>query len=111
MRTYGRDSTGTWVQVATDAATGDNSNVWFTTLLQNLLLNQGESPFYSKNGIPALQSVRTQMFPTIAVNSVQSYFAPYFSSLIITRNPATYPSYSVSAVTLQGSPISATIAY
>jgi len=110
MRTYGRDSTGTWVEIST-TGTGDNSNVWFTTLLQNLLLNQQESPFYANNGIPAQPSVVTQMFPNTAVVAVQTYFAQYFSSLIITRNPATYPSYTVNAVTLQGAPISTTIAY
>lgn len=107
MRTWGRVGQvngvgGTWQEVTT-APNGDNSMVYLTTLIQNLRLNLGESPFYANNGIPAYQSVMTQIAPDFYVSRIQQQFAPYFASLQIKRVPGTaQPTYNVTAVTLYG---------
>ena len=61
MRTWGRDSTGAWIEIT------ETGRVWFATLVQTLRLGQGESPFYGGYGIPAAQSVITQIAPDAAV--------------------------------------------
>lgn len=100
MRTYGKDQSGNW-QLITEP-----SYIWLATLIQNLRLIQGESPFYSTAGIPAYQSVQTQIAPDIAVNNIQSQFAPYFSSLVISKVPnQSNPTYNVSAVLPNGTVI------
>lgn len=97
MRTYGKDQSGKWQLVT------ETSYIWLTTLIQNLRLIQGESPFYSTAGIPAYQSIQTQIAPDIAVNNIQSQFAQYFSSLVISKVSGTsQPTYNVSAVFLNG---------
>jgi hypothetical protein len=108
MRTWGRmDNEGTWVEVATDDQ-GNNDSVWLTTLAQTLLLNRGESPFFGDRGIPAQQSVITQLLPDYYVTLTQQQFAPYFASLIINRRPGTGsgannpPMYDVNVVTNNG---------
>ena len=122
MRTWARVFPGPadsfdpyWIEISTIAATGDNSQVWFTTLCQTLLLNLGESPFYANAGIPAQQSVVQQVFPDYYVMLVQQQFAPYFASLIISRLPISQdnqnPTYQVTAVAKTGATISATVAY
>lgn len=104
MRTWGRINGGvngvggTWVEVTTDA-NGDNSNVWLTTLCQTLLLNLGESPFWASYGIPAQQSIVTQVFPDFYAARTQSQFAQYFASLTIQRVLGSFPPvYNVRAV-------------
>lgn len=97
MRTYGRitntDGSQTWVIVQTDAE-GFNDNVYLTTLCQCLKLNLGESPFFANYGIPAQQSVVTQVFPDFYAAQTQQQFAPQFASLVIQRvqgsNPPVY---------------------
>ena len=102
MRTWGRvQNEGTWVEVTTDA-NGFDDAVWLTTLAQVLLLNLGESPFFAGYGIPAQQSVVTQIFPDYYVLQTQNLFAQYFASLIINREPGPEPVYSVQVVTQQG---------
>jgi hypothetical protein len=113
VRTYGRvtDELGNkrWVVVTTDA-NGFNDEVYLTTLAQCLKLNLGESPFFSNYGLPAHESVVTQVFPTFYVMRTQQQFAPFFASLIITQVPgvaadkfhAPGPTYNVKAVTHQG---------
>lgn len=106
MRTYGRitnpDGSRKWVVVSTDA-NGNNDMVWLTTLVQTLLLNLGESPFFAQYGIPAQQSVMQQVFPDYYVALTQQAFAPYFASLLISKVPgATVPSYQVNVTTHQG---------
>jgi len=113
LRTYGRitnpDGSKTWQMVQTDA-NGNNDAVWITTLMQCLLLNLKESPFFTNYGIPAQASVLTQMFPDYYVNQLQSQFAQYFASLIIAKIPnLTTPSYGISIITNSGATISATI--
>lgn len=114
MRSYGRvtnpDGSKTWVEVTTDS-NGYNDNVYLTTLAQCLKLNLGESPFYANYGIPAQQSVVTQVFPDYYVSQTQSQFSPYFASLIINRVVGSYPPvYNATAVTHSGSIITSEIA-
>ena len=88
MRTYGRVAKNplyptqlTWVEVDTDSA-GFNDLVYLTTLAQVLKLNLNESPFFSNFGIPAQQSLITQVYPDYYVSFIQQQFAQYFTSLI-----------------------------
>ena len=103
-----------WVEVDTDP-NGYNDAVYLTTLIQCLLLNLNESPFYGNYGIPAQQSVITQVFPDYYVWQTQQQFSSYFNSLIIspipgaTVNGILTPVYQVSVVTHQGATIEATI--
>ena len=107
LRTYGRVGQvngigGTWVEVVTDA-NGYSDAVWLTTLAQCLKLNLGESPFWANYGIPAQQSVVTQVFPDYYAMQTQTQFAPYFATLVITRVPQSFPPvYTVYAVCHSG---------
>ena len=102
MRTWGRVG-GVWTEVSTDAQ-GNNDYVYITTLIQVLLLNLNESPFYADYGIPAQRSVVTQIFPDYYVVVTQKKFAPYFSSLQISKQSAPMPTYLINLVTKQGVP-------
>jgi len=116
MRTYGRTRnvlTGakTWWMVTTDS-NGYNDSVYLTTLAQVLKLNLGESPFFANYGIPAHQSVVTQIFPTFYMSRTQQQFAPYFASLILTSIPNAVdddlrpaPAYQINVLTNYGSRI------
>ena len=113
MRTWGRtyDELGnpTWVEVTTDA-NGYNDNVYLTSLSQALKLNLGESPFFGNYGIPAHQSVVTQVFPDFYAMQTQSQYAGYFSALSITRVPGSFPPvYNVKASAHSGAILTATI--
>lgn len=113
MRTYGRltnpDGSKTWVEVDTDA-NGFNDLVYLTTLAQVLKLNLGESPFFANYGIPAHQTVVTQVFPDYYVMQTQAQFAAYFASLSIIRVPGSFPpAYNATAVTHSGSVLTDTI--
>ena len=114
MRTYGRlppdPFTGyrQWVEVDTDAG-GYDDRVWFTTLLQVLQLEPGESPFYANYGVPSQASVITQLFPDFFVARTQQQFAGRFATLTITKQPyvdpitgAPAPYYDVRALTHLG---------
>lgn len=96
MRTWGRINGGvdgvggTWVKVETDAG-GFNDQVYYTTLCQVLKLGLNESPFFANYGIPAQQSVATQVFPDWYAMQTQTQFSAYFASLVITRIPGTNP--------------------
>lgn len=108
MRTYGR-ANGKWVEVATDAGGFDDA-VWVTTLVQCLLLNLGESPFYANYGIPSQQSVEQQVFPDYYVARTQQQFAPRFASLIVAKEQTQVkPVYRINIITHQGARIAATI--
>lgn len=107
MRTYGRVTnplTGvkTWQVVTTDA-NGFNDAVYLTTLIQVLLLNPGESPFYANYGIPAQQSLIQQFFPDFYVNRTQQQFAQFFGSLIVSKQESPDPYYTVNVITKAGS--------
>lgn len=108
LRTWGRDSNGQWIEVTTDS-NGNNDAVYLTTLIQNLKLNIGESPFFARNGIPAQQSVISQIFPDYWVSQIQNQFSGYFASLLISKLPTSvinhYPLYKINVLTHQGSSI------
>ena len=105
MRTYGKNSSGQWVE---DTETG---YIWLATLAQTLRLSENESPFYSNYGIPAHASVMTQVAPDAAVNRTQSQYAPYFSSLTVLRQPnTTTPTYNISAIFQNGTTIQSQVA-
>lgn len=105
MRTYGRitgdDGVKRWVEVTTDPQ-GFDDPVWLTTLVQVLLLNLGESPFYADWGIPAKPSVIQQVFPDFYVSRTQQRFSQYFPSVIISKLPLFNPTYRVAVTTNQG---------
>lgn len=110
MRVYGRtyDALGnyTWVEVQTNAE-GFNDDVYLTALAQDLKLNLGESPFYAGYGIPAQESIITQVYPDYYVMQAQAQYASYFSSLTIVRVPQSSPPvYNVTAITNRGAVLS-----
>jgi hypothetical protein len=113
MRTYGRDpDTGKWAVVETDA-NGDDTNVWITTLAQALKLIPGESPFFADYGIPAEDSIISQIYPDFYVARMQVQFAQYFSSLAISRGISAdgiTPLYKIDAVAKNGAILSRTAA-
>lgn len=122
MRVWGRvytvpatdPPTWTWVAVETDL-NGFNDLPMVTALVQVLKLSLGESPFYGDFGIPAIQSVMTQIFPDYYVALTQQRYALNFASLIITRRPddrtsirqLPVPTYDVKLVTHSGVHLSA----
>jgi hypothetical protein len=105
MRTYGRiknqDGSLKWVKIESDP-TGNFEYGYATTLVQCLKLSLGESPFYANYGIPAQRSVMQQVFPDFYVIVTQQQFAPYFTSLQITKVPSTTPTYNVNVITSKG---------
>ncbi len=101
MRTYGRVN-GQWVEVTSVGAPTEDY-VWITTLIQNLKLIVGESPFFANYGIPSEQSVIQQIAPDYYVSLTQQRFSQYFASLIITRIPEPItPTYRVNILTRAG---------
>ena len=65
---------------------------------------------FAANGIPAQQSVITQIYPDYYVAQLQQQFAQYFSSLQITKVQATSPTYKINAITLSGTVLNEVIA-
>lgn len=114
MRTYGRTPSNAgpnWIEVDSQS-NGDNSLVYLTTLCQVLLLNLGESPFYGNYGIPAVQSLMTQIYPDYYVAITQRQFAQYFASLTISRGvlaPNGDLVYNVAVTTKQGAQLGASV--
>lgn len=112
MRTWGRvysdPDTWTWVEVSTDDQ-GFNDYVYITTLVQTLLLNLGESPFYADYGIPAQPAVIQQIFPDFYVAMTQQQFAPFFAALTVAKVDAAYPSYRINITTQQGVRVNAEV--
>ena len=90
-----------WTEVTTDA-NGYDDAVWLTTLSQVLQLGLNESPIFGNYGIPAQQSVVTQVLPDYYVVQTQQYFADYFMALIVTRLNETEPSYAVNVTANPG---------
>jgi hypothetical protein len=105
MRIWGRNSAGQWVAVT------DPSYARLLQLEQTLRLNQGESPLNGSTGIPAQQSVNTQIAPDAAVARTVVAFQPYFASLTVKRdNTQANPTYRLRAVFLSGTVVEALIA-
>lgn len=116
MRVYGRipASPGApptlWVVIETDA-NGYNDNCYFTALCQAIKLNIGESPFSANTGIPQIQTIMTQVFPDYYMSQIQTQYAAYFASLVISRAPGSFPpQYNVQAVAHSGAILTTTIA-
>lgn len=110
MRIWGRinqanGSGGTWVAVTTDA-NGLNDAVRLTNLAQVLKLNLNEDPFYANYGIPAEQSVISQVQPDYYAVRTQQLFAGYFAALTISKVPAKpnqpKPTYNIAMTPNQG---------
>src|SRR5882724_907094 len=116
MRVYGRryDSAGrviprTWTVVETDAK-GNNDAVYVTALCQYLKLNLNESPRFAWAGIPARDAVAQQVPPDNYVAFAQQLFAPYFVSLIISRQPQSLtPTYNVNILTHTGASLALSV--
>jgi hypothetical protein len=108
-RTYNELGVATWVMVQTDA-NGFNDYVYATNLIQVLKLNLNESPFYSNYGIPAQQSVMTQLFPDYYTYQTQQQFRQYFVSLAVQKVASPTPTYDITAVTHAGTIIEESIA-
>lgn len=118
MRVWGRDydvnGNYVWKEVETDA-NGFNDAVYVTAFAQVLQLQTNESPFYADYGIPAIQSVLSQIFPDLNVALMQQRYAPYFAMLrvqkvnAINRYGSPTPVYNVGIITQAGSSISLTI--
>lgn len=113
MRTWGRiysaPDVWTWVEVDPDQ-NGDRTNIYRTTLIQVLLLNLSESPFWANYGIPAQPSVIQQIFPDFYMSRTQQFFAPFFASLIISKRQSPTPTYDVKIVTKQGARLNMEVA-
>jgi hypothetical protein len=113
IHTYGRvtdpkSGAKWWVEVQPDA-NGNADSVYLTALIQTLKLNLGESPFFANWGIPAHQSVVTQVFPDYYVMLTQQRYSPRFMSLIVNRQPVPTPTYDVSVQFKSGARISTTV--
>lgn len=102
-----------WVVVETDE-NGYDDYCYITALIQCFRLNLAESPFWAQFGIPAKTAVMMQLQPDYYVAFIQSYFAKYFASLIISKRAQTLgdttPRYDVSIVRLNGSKYQTTVA-
>lgn len=129
MRVFGRTRnvlTGkkTWWTVTTDA-NGFNDSVYLTALAQVVKLNLGESPFFGQYGIPAHESVVTQIFPDFYLAYTQQQYSGFFASLLLTPAPiaqgsadsfaagqdgAPAPRYNISVLTNYGARIGVTVA-
>ena len=107
MRTYGRVD-GKWVVVT--GTLDDATDVWVTTLIQTAKLGLGESPFYAQYGIPAQESIMTQVQPDYYVMNLQQQFSQYFASLIISKEDGNEPVYNIYVLTKKGQNLSFRIA-
>lgn len=90
-----------WVEVTTDE-NGFNDAVWLTTLAQVLKLGLNESPFFGNYGIPAQQSVVTQIPPDYYVTLTQQLFSQYFLALTLAKIPSLEPQYAINATANPG---------
>ena len=90
-----------WSEVTTDA-NGMNDAVWLTTLAQVLQLGLNESPMFGSYGIPAQQSVVTQVFPDYYVTLTQQNFSQFFLALLVSKVPSPDPTYNINATANPG---------
>jgi len=113
MRVYGRvpvdpvfDPKGPkkWVVVET-TKNGLNDACYVTALAQTCKLNLNESPFWANFGIPAKQSVISQIVPDLYIILIQKFYQQFFSSLLVAKVPAVdgiTPQYKFSITTNAG---------
>ena len=90
-----------WKEVTTDA-NGLNDAVWLTTLAQVCKLGLNESPIFGSYGIPAQQSVVTQVQPDYYVTLTQQNFSKYFVALILNKGSGPTPTYTINATANPG---------
>ena len=119
MRVWGRivnpDLSYTWTEVTTDA-NGYNDEVMLTAFCQVLQLQPNESPFYSQYGVPSIQAVQSQLYPTANVYYMQQLYSPNFVALSVTpttlteNNGAVTPVYNVVAIAQTGAILTAQVA-
>jgi hypothetical protein len=107
VRTWGRLGT-VWTEVTTDV-NGYNDEIYCTTLIQCLLLNLGEDPFFAQYGIPAQPSVMTQIFPDFNTYLTQTQFSQYFVNLTVQKVHSPTPTYNITVMTHAGAVITASI--
>jgi len=121
-RVYGRtipDEFGNrhWIEVST-ADNGSNDYVMVTALIQCIKLQTGESPFFADFGVPARQSIMTQVAPDLQAARIQQRYAAFFANLLVVRvhNPPAnlkvepVPTYLVRVLTHQGTKIAQYVA-
>lgn len=109
-RTYDSSGNPTWVAVTPDTS-GSLDNFYLTALAQVIQLQINESPFYANYGIPAQQSIITQVFPDYYAMQIQAQYAAFFAALTISRIPQSNPPlYNVQAVTHKGTILGMSIA-
>jgi hypothetical protein len=111
MITFGRDASGLWREVDTDA-NGFDDDCYLTTVAQVLQSQLGESPFFAQYGLPARQSVTSRTHPDYFINRVREQFANMFTSLSIVKTvdlTNNEPTYYIDALKLNGSAASETI--
>lgn len=112
MRVFGRitnpNGSKTWVTVQTTAS-GSNDYVYLTALCQVCQLSLSESPFYANNGLPAQQVVMQQVYPDYYMMLIQQQYAPFFASLIISRQPDFTPTYAINITTHSGVKLNASV--
>jgi hypothetical protein len=92
IRVYNQQGAARWVTVQTDAE-GFDDYVWASTLIQCFKLNINESPFFSNYGLPSVQAVLQQIAPDSYVANLQTLFAGYFASLVVSRQASNPPTY------------------
>jgi len=121
QRTYGRtpvDEFGNqqWVVITPDPQTGLTDLIYFATVAQTCRLSLGESPFYANYGIPAKQSVETQIPPDVYVARVQTQYSQFFASLVVSKAPPPnpplrrpVPTYNIRAVAHSGLVLTASV--
>lgn len=90
-----------WVKVETDE-NGFNDAVWLTTYAQVLQLGLNESPIFGNYGIPAQQSVVTQVQPDYYATVAQQQFQQYFTALLTTKIANPDPKYAINALATPG---------
>jgi hypothetical protein len=79
-------------------------------LIQCCKLEIGESPRYPNRGIPARETILTQIYPDYYMQQIQSQYAANFASLMITKQPVFDPTYTINIITKDGQTINGTIA-
>jgi hypothetical protein len=90
-----------WVEVTTDT-NGNDDAVWLTALAQVLQLGLNESPIFGNWGIPAYQSVVTQVMPDYYVTLTQQNFAKNFAALSVSSQSTSEPIYAITVTANPG---------
>lgn len=90
----------------------DPDEIYVFWLIEVLRLILGESPFSADWGIPATETIATNIYPDYYVSIVKEKFAPYFQYLSIERldhNVDRAVVYKVEIIKLNGQSVSENI--